>query len=77
MTFDEVMNEHHGKWDGDNAVIMDQGGYYWVVATGKPENFELTEDGRRYITTYGGAGKHTTRRGRKPNLSVDATEDEL
>lgn len=50
MTFDEVMVKHHGKWDGDKAVIMDHGGYFWIIATRNGTAVTLTTDGKRYVS---------------------------
>jgi len=50
MTFDEVMKKFSGQWEDGKAVIKDQGGYYWTIATGNPDNFSLTRDGQRYVT---------------------------
>ena len=48
MTFDEVMSQHYGTWDGERAMILDQGGYYWVIATGKPDDPDIANT--RYIS---------------------------
>jgi hypothetical protein len=73
MTFDDVMKKYGGKWEDGFAVIQAEGGYYWRIATGKPENFELTADGRRFVTDVKSADDKP-RRGRKAPagvLSVD------
>jgi len=49
MTFDAVMKRYNGVWENGRAVIQAEGGYYWVVAEGTPEKYELTLDGRRYV----------------------------
>lgn len=72
MTFDDVMKQYNGKWEDGVAVIQGEGGYYWRIATGKPENFELTADGRRFVKDAKSDDK--PRRGRKAPagvLSVD------
>lgn len=50
MTFDEVMKKYNGVWENGAAVILGQGGYYWRIAQGSPDNYTLTVDGKRYVT---------------------------
>ena len=50
MTFDAAMKRYNGVWENGRAVIQAEGGYYWVIAHGTPERYELTVDGRRYVT---------------------------
>lgn len=50
MTFDDVMKKYSGRWENDRAIIQAEGGYYWIIAVGSPENFALTSDGRRFVT---------------------------
>lgn len=49
MTFDELMQARNGKWEDGVAVIQDQGGFFWRVATGSAESYQLTSDGRRIL----------------------------
>jgi hypothetical protein len=49
MTFDEVMAKYNGKWEGGAALIGDQG-YTWCIAKGTSEDYELTWDGKRYVS---------------------------
>lgn len=50
MTLKEVMKKYNGTWEAGRATIMDQGGYYWVIATGSEKEYVLTRDGLRYVT---------------------------
>lgn len=51
MTLDELLKKHNGSWDGDRALIVADGGYYWCVATGTPTSYTLTADGKRFMGT--------------------------
>lgn len=75
MNFTDVMKKFAGKWEDGRALITDQGGYIWAIATGTPENFTLTHDGRRYVTASAepaGADNLAARRGRKPASVVES-----
>ena len=50
MTLDEVMKKYNGVWENGTAIIVGEGGYFWRIATGSPDNFTLTSDGKRYVT---------------------------
>lgn len=62
MTFDDVMKKYNGKWENDRAIIQAEGGYYWIIATGSPENFMITSDGRRFVTAETPQAKIRSRR---------------
>ena len=70
MTFDDVMRKFSGKWEDGKATIMDQGGYFWIIATGSESQYTLTRDGKRYVTTEADA-KPVARRSRKTVESVN------
>lgn len=66
MTFDDVMKRYSGKWEDGKAVIQAEGGYYWVIATGSPERYSLTNDGKRYVSSEAAVEKQV----RRPRKSV-------
>lgn len=83
MTFDEVMKKYNGEWSNGRAVIQAQGGYYWCVATGSPEKYELTSDGKRYVSDFASpdavepaqspAAEEKPKRGRKPAAILNSS----
>jgi hypothetical protein len=66
MTFEDVMKRYSGKWEDGKAVIQAEGGYYWAIATGSPERYTLTSDGKRYVGSEAAAEKQV----RRPRKSV-------
>lgn len=50
MNFDDVMRKFGGYWEGDRAWIKGTDGYFWCIATGTPEQYKITTDGKRYWT---------------------------
>lgn len=48
MTLEQLMASHRGEWQGDRAVVQDQGGYYWIVAERRAGKVEVTKDGERF-----------------------------
>jgi hypothetical protein len=49
MTLEELMKARNGEWQGDNAVVQDQGGYFWIVAQRVNGKAEPTKDGLRLM----------------------------
>lgn len=78
MTFDEVMKKYNGEWSNGRAVIQAQGGYYWCIAVGSAENYELTTDGKRYVTEYDTASpapEPKVKRGRKLSAVLKSVDE--
>lgn len=72
MTFDEVMKKFHGTWENGRAIIKDQGGYFWAIATGTPDKYEITRDGQRYVSAPPAVEEPKVRRVRRASVDVES-----
>lgn len=48
MSFEDAMLKFSGYWEGDKAWIKGPDSYFWCIATGTPEQYKITTDGKRY-----------------------------
>jgi hypothetical protein len=74
MTFEDVMKRYSGTWEDGKAVIQAEGGYYWAIATGSPERYTLTSDGKRYVGSE--AAPNVERQPRQPRQPRRVTAGE-
>ena len=73
MTFDEAMKKYNGVWD-QGAARITESGYIWIIAKGTPDKYELTSDGKRYVTDLS-YPEEKPKRGRKPAVVLQSVDE--